>query len=210
MACSRRSRERRGLRLRLRYEHLQPEVADDPEPFEPDADDLAAIEEELRAAVERDAAPTDDWQRRRRRRGLPHLPLPLDLPRQRGAGRPDVADARPTTRAPTGSRTGSVGAMPIDPRTPVLVGVGQAQQRVADPTAAREPIDLLADAARAADADARRGASLLARVDIGRGRRRSARGSTPTRARCSRRRLGIDAARPRSSRRSAATARSCS
>jgi hypothetical protein len=42
----------RGLRLRLRYEHLTPEVDDDPEPFEPDEDDLAVIEEELRAAVE--------------------------------------------------------------------------------------------------------------------------------------------------------------
>jgi RecB family exonuclease len=41
---------RRGLRLRIRYEHLAPEVADDPEPFEPDDDDLAAIGEELRAA----------------------------------------------------------------------------------------------------------------------------------------------------------------
>ena len=37
--------------------------------------------------------------------------------------------------------------MPLDPRTPVLVGAGQAQQRVDDPTAALEPIDLLAIAA---------------------------------------------------------------
>lgn len=43
---------RRGLRLRLRYEYLQPEVDDDPEPWEPDDDDLALVEEELRAAVE--------------------------------------------------------------------------------------------------------------------------------------------------------------
>jgi hypothetical protein len=41
-----------GLRLRLRYEHLATEVDDDPEPWEPDTDDLAAIEEELRQAVE--------------------------------------------------------------------------------------------------------------------------------------------------------------
>jgi hypothetical protein len=53
--------ERRDLRLRLRYEHLTPEVDDDPEPFEPDADDLVAIEEELRCAVE--AMWTDDpWR----------------------------------------------------------------------------------------------------------------------------------------------------
>jgi acetyl-CoA C-acetyltransferase len=44
--------------------------------------------------------------------------------------------------------------MPIDPRTPVIVGVGQAMQRVADPVAAAEPVDLLADAARGALDDA--------------------------------------------------------
>ena len=41
-----------GLRLRISFEHLAAETIDDPEPFEPDTDDLAAIEEELRAAVE--------------------------------------------------------------------------------------------------------------------------------------------------------------
>lgn len=44
--------EQRGLRLRIAFEHLSPDVDEDPEPFEPDADDLAAIEEELRATVE--------------------------------------------------------------------------------------------------------------------------------------------------------------
>jgi RecB family exonuclease len=44
---------RRGLRLRLRYEYLQPEIDDDPEWWEPGGDDLAAVEEELRAAVAR-------------------------------------------------------------------------------------------------------------------------------------------------------------
>jgi hypothetical protein len=55
-----RDAQRTGLRLRLRYEYLQPEADDDPDPWEPDGDDLAAIEEELRAAV---AAmwDTDDW-----------------------------------------------------------------------------------------------------------------------------------------------------
>ena len=43
---------RRGLRLRLRYEHLAAEVDDDPEAYEPDDDDLAAIEEELRSTAE--------------------------------------------------------------------------------------------------------------------------------------------------------------
>jgi acetyl-CoA C-acetyltransferase len=55
--------------------------------------------------------------------------------------------------------------MAIDPRTPVLVGAGQTQQRVEDPSAALEPIDLLADAVRAADADTGAGGSLLGRVD---------------------------------------------
>ena len=43
--------QRRGLRLRLRYEHLAAEVDDDPEVYEPDTDEIAAIEEELRATV---------------------------------------------------------------------------------------------------------------------------------------------------------------
>ncbi len=42
---------RRGLRVRVRYEHLAPGVDEDPEPLEPDDDDLAAIGEELRATV---------------------------------------------------------------------------------------------------------------------------------------------------------------
>lgn len=48
-----RDARRTGLRLRLRYEHLQPEIAEDPEPFAPDDDDLDAITDELRAAVAR-------------------------------------------------------------------------------------------------------------------------------------------------------------
>jgi acetyl-CoA C-acetyltransferase len=50
----------------------------------------------------------------------------------------------------------------VDPRSPVVVGVGQVNQRV-PATEARAPIDLLADAARAAEADS--GAALLARTD---------------------------------------------
>jgi len=54
--------------------------------------------------------------------------------------------------------------MPLDPRTPVLVGVGAVVQREDDPRVAREPLDLMAEAlVRAAD-DA--GApALLARAD---------------------------------------------
>ncbi|WP_299559086.1 acetyl-CoA acetyltransferase [uncultured Mycolicibacterium sp.] len=48
--------------------------------------------------------------------------------------------------------------MTLDPRTPVLIGYGQVNQREPDP--AREPVDLMADAARAA-ADER----VLAAVD---------------------------------------------
>ena len=51
----------RGLRLRLRYEYLNPDVPEDPEAWEPDADDLAAIDEEIRAAVER-MRTIDDWK----------------------------------------------------------------------------------------------------------------------------------------------------
>jgi PD-(D/E)XK nuclease superfamily len=42
---------RLGARVRITFEHLSVEVTEDPEPFEPDADDLLAIEEELRSAV---------------------------------------------------------------------------------------------------------------------------------------------------------------
>ena len=52
-----------------------------------------------------------------------------------------------------------------DPRSPVVVGVGQVSQRV-PPAEARAPIDLLADAARLADKDAESTRSLLDRVDV--------------------------------------------
>ncbi|MDQ1520009.1 MAG: hypothetical protein QOI55_1082, partial [Actinomycetota bacterium] len=50
----------------------------------------------------------------------------------------------------------------VDPRTPVVVGVGQISQRD-DPDRARPPIELFEDAARAAGDDA--GHGLLARTD---------------------------------------------
>src|SRR5437763_15668523 len=53
----------------------------------------------------------------------------------------------------------------MDPRTPVIVGAGQTSQRPDDPVQAREPIDLLVDAARVADADAGANRSVLAALD---------------------------------------------
>jgi hypothetical protein len=43
--------EELGLQLRLRYEHLAAEIVDDPEEWEPDADDLAEIGDTLARAV---------------------------------------------------------------------------------------------------------------------------------------------------------------
>jgi hypothetical protein len=43
---------RRGLRVRVSYECLAAETVDDPRPFEPDADELETIEEELRGVAE--------------------------------------------------------------------------------------------------------------------------------------------------------------
>lgn len=53
----------------------------------------------------------------------------------------------------------------VDPRAPVVVGVGQVSQRV-PASEARAPIDLLTDAARAADADAAGRVSLLDRAEV--------------------------------------------
>ena len=50
-----------GYRLRLRYEYLQPEVDEDPEYWELEDEALEAVEEELRAAVERMWL-EDDWK----------------------------------------------------------------------------------------------------------------------------------------------------
>jgi hypothetical protein len=56
-----RDAERRNLRLRLRYEYLQPEATDDPDPWEPDDDDLVAIRDELRDAVAQ-MLDDDEWR----------------------------------------------------------------------------------------------------------------------------------------------------
>ncbi len=52
--------------------------------------------------------------------------------------------------------------LPAD-RTPVIIGVGEIVDRPADPALAREPLHLMADAIRAADADA--GGGFLKRID---------------------------------------------
>ena len=54
------------------------------------------------------------------------------------------------------------GTVSIDPRTPVLVGVGQVNQRTDRGDAAQEPVDLIVDAARAAAADSGAPAALAA------------------------------------------------
>jgi acetyl-CoA C-acetyltransferase len=53
----------------------------------------------------------------------------------------------------------------VDPRTPVIVGVGQLSRRPATLDDAVEPVDLMAEASRLADADAKGARSLIARVD---------------------------------------------
>ena len=44
--------------------------------------------------------------------------------------------------------------MPLDPRTPVIIGGGQVNQRTADGDPAREPVDLIVEAAQRASTDA--------------------------------------------------------
>ena len=53
-------------------------------------------------------------------------------------------------------------ALPAD-RTPVIIGIGEIVDRPADPALAREPLQLMADAIHAADADA--GGGWLDRID---------------------------------------------
>lgn len=77
-------------------------------------------------------------------------------------------DARARTAVPdrpAGGRMLENVPMPLDPRTPVLVGVGVAHQHEDDPTRAVEALDLMEAAARAAGADS--GArGLLEHVDL--------------------------------------------
>ncbi|HEV3227427.1 MAG TPA: hypothetical protein VGZ52_11350, partial [Acidimicrobiales bacterium] len=55
--------------------------------------------------------------------------------------------------------------MALDPRTPVIVGGGQVNQRTAQGDPAREPVDLIVDAARLAADDAGTNGRLLEAVD---------------------------------------------
>ncbi|MGN6693115.1 MAG: acetyl-CoA acetyltransferase, partial [Aquihabitans sp.] len=58
----------------------------------------------------------------------------------------------------------SQGQAALDPRTPVVVAVGQVEQRTTDLAGALEPVALLAEAARTAQADSGTD-RLLAAVD---------------------------------------------
>ena len=55
--------------------------------------------------------------------------------------------------------------MTLDPRTPVIVGGGQVNQRTTEGDPAREPVDLIVEAARRAGDDAGTGAKLLESID---------------------------------------------
>ncbi|MBV8560172.1 MAG: acetyl-CoA acetyltransferase [Acidimicrobiia bacterium] len=55
--------------------------------------------------------------------------------------------------------------MPLDPRTPVVVGVGQTLRRPDDPATASAPVDMMADVLRLAAQDSGTGARLLERAD---------------------------------------------
>ncbi|MBT4492125.1 MAG: hypothetical protein HOC70_02705, partial [Gammaproteobacteria bacterium] len=52
----------------------------------------------------------------------------------------------------------------MNPNTPVIIGVGQIEQRITDPLNGKEPIDLMVDAVRAA-ADNAGNLSLLTQVN---------------------------------------------
>ena len=43
--------EQRGLRVRLRYEHLSADIDEDPDPWEPDPDEMGAVEARLRDEI---------------------------------------------------------------------------------------------------------------------------------------------------------------
>src|SRR5687767_2855527 len=55
--------------------------------------------------------------------------------------------------------------MALDPRTPVIVGVGQTLRRLESPAGASEPVDMMVEALRVAADDSGAGAALLARAD---------------------------------------------
>jgi acetyl-CoA C-acetyltransferase len=55
--------------------------------------------------------------------------------------------------------------MPVDPRTPVVVGVGQTLRRLESPAGATEPMAMMVDALRLAADDSGAGGTLLSRAD---------------------------------------------
>ena len=81
--------QRRGLRLRLRYEFLSADVPDDPDPWEPDR----GPRRDRGGAARRRRAHEHDRRLEGRGRGEPLLALrvPIDLPRQCDEGRSRVA-----------------------------------------------------------------------------------------------------------------------
>jgi acetyl-CoA C-acetyltransferase len=62
-----------------------------------------------------------------------------------------------TDQPPDGSRLVACKTMPLDPRTPVIVGVGQVTHRAEGLDDAREPVDLMAEAVARAASDAKLG-----------------------------------------------------
>ena len=194
-SCSTQAARERGLRLRLRYEYLQRRRRRRPRPV---GARRRRPRRDRRGAARRGRAHVHQRRlagRRRRRRllALPRTARSAATAR-RPASRRGRCSSRPTT--PTRDDARPVASAPmVDPRSPVVVGVGQVSQRVAAADA-RAPIDLLADACRLADADA--GAHALAARPgrRRRRRRRSARGATPIRARCSRGSSASSRARP--------------
>jgi len=67
-------------------------------------------------------------------------------------GRPRRIDAEPPLDRAVKQRA-TICTVPLDPRTPVLVGGGQLSNRVDEGAPALEPVDLIAEAARLAAAD---------------------------------------------------------
>ena len=88
----------------------------------------------------------------------------------------------PTPKPTQPSPRSSVPSVPTPARTPVIVGVGQAEQRVDDPAAALEPIDLLH---RAVDAALDDSGAVVASAGLDRhDRRRADRVVELSRSRC--------------------------
>lgn len=67
---------------------------------------------------------------------------------------------------PHGPTVPVVSRIPLDPRTPVIIGVGQTLQRHDDPATARDATELMAEAIRLAAADADADRSPISTVDV--------------------------------------------